>query len=257
MPRLVGKRALITGGSSGIGFATAKAFVAEGARVAITGRNARRLATARKALGGEAIAVRADVTKLRQIDSLYQQIREHFGALDIIFANAGLVSEANITGVDESDFDEIFDTNVKGLFFTVQKAIPILSNGASVILNASIAPRLGSPNSAVYAASKAAVRALARSFSAALISRGVRVNAISPGPTRAGVWKSSNGSRKRNQREERQARQKIPMGRFGRPAEIAQAVVFLASDDSSFMLGAEIVVDGGKAEVPAAAPIYL
>ncbi len=256
MPKLDGKLALITGGTSGIGFATAKAFIAEGAHVAITGRDAGRLEVATQELGGETFALRADVSDLNQLDELYRTLEDRFGALDIIFANAGIVKEAGLDDTIEEVFDEIFDINVKGVFFTVQKAIPMLRNDASVILNASIAPSVGSPGSAVYAASKAAVRAFARNFSASLAPRGIRVNVVSPGPIATRVWVPSGIKPEDLKAAHQRERQKIPLGRFGTPEEVAQVVVFLASSDSSFMLGAEIVIDGGKSGLPAGASVY-
>src|SRR5262249_4534484 len=191
MPRLAGKLALITGGNSGIGLATAKAFIAEGARVAITGRNPKTLDTAKKELGSDTLAMVCDVASLVDLDRLYAAVQDRFGGLDVLFANAGIGKATPLGKTTEELFDEIFDINVKGVFFTVQKALPLLKKGASIILNASIGPRYGRPAAAAYAASKAAVRTFARNFSADLAPRGIRVNAISPGPIATPIWTRS------------------------------------------------------------------
>jgi NAD(P)-dependent dehydrogenase (short-subunit alcohol dehydrogenase family) len=256
MPRLAGKRALITGGNSGIGLATAKAFIAEGARVAITGRNPETLGEAKKELGSETLAVRSDVANLKDLDQLYATIEKRFGGLDILFANAGIGKSTPLGGTTEELFDEIFDVNVKGVFFTVQKALPLLKKGASIILNASIGPRLGRPGAAAYAASKAAVRTMARNFSADLAPRGIRVNAVSPGLIATPIWTRSKFGPEGENPIDQQLCSSVPLGRLGTPDEVAQVVVFLASNESSFMLGSEIVVDGGATELPAAAPAY-
>jgi NAD(P)-dependent dehydrogenase (short-subunit alcohol dehydrogenase family) len=257
MPRLAGKFALITGGNSGIGLATARAFVAEGARVAITGRDRDTLEAARRLIGNDTLAIQSDTADLKAIDTLFATIQERFGALDILFANAGIGSMTPVENTSEDDFDRIFDVNVKGLFFTVQKALPLLRNGASIILNGSIAIRTGRVGFSVYAASKAAVRTFARNFSAEFLSRGIRVNVVSPGPIDTPIfWREQRG-----QKEVAALRQRIeadvPLGRMGKPEEIAQAVVFLASDESSFMLGTEIILDGGVTATPFAAPSRL
>jgi NAD(P)-dependent dehydrogenase (short-subunit alcohol dehydrogenase family) len=247
MPRLAGKLALITGGNSGIGLATAKAFVAEGARVAITGQDRDTLEAAKRSIGNDTLAVQSDTADLKAIDTLFARIQEKFGALDILFANAGVGSMAAVENTTEEDFDRIFDINVKGIFFTVQKALPLLRNGASIVLNASVGTRTGRAGFSVYAASKAAVRTFARNFSAEFVSRGIRVNVVSPGPIDTPIFG-------RGQKDVAALRQRIeadiPLHRMGKPEEIAQTVVFLASDESSFMLGSEIIVDGGVTELP-------
>jgi len=246
MPRLLGKFALITGGSSGIGLATARAFVTEGARVAITGRNPATLEAAKRTLPRDSLVIRSDASDLREIDDLFIRIEKCFGALDILFANAGVSKPSSLRITTEEDFDEIFATNVKGLFFTVQKAIPLLRSGASVILNASVAPQIGSATAAAYAGSKAAVRTFARNFSAELAQYGVRVNVVSPGAISSRIdslpalkSKRSNGHKC-----------PIPLGRFGTPEDVANVVVFLASNESIYMLGSEVVVDGGRSGLP-------
>lgn len=256
MPKLEGKFALITGGNSGIGLATARAFAAEGARVAITGRDPRTLQAAQKELGRDALVLQSDVTDLKQIDELFTQLKKHFGALDILFANAGIGRFKSLADTTEETFDQIFDINVKGVFFTVQKAIPLLRPGASIILDASIGARVGRPGAAAYAASKAAVRTFARNFSADLAPLGIRVNAVSPGMIATPIWTRDRADAKWDKALEQRLQRTVPADRLGAPEEVAQVVLFLASDDSRFMLGSEIVIDGGTTELPAAAPLY-
>jgi NAD(P)-dependent dehydrogenase (short-subunit alcohol dehydrogenase family) len=247
--RLQGKLALITGGNSGIGLATAKLFVANGARVVITGRDQKSLDAARASLGDDVMALRSDTSDLKAIDALFAAIKERFGALDILFANAGVSGGGPVEVTTEEEFDWMFDTNVKGVFFTVQKALPLLRNGASIILNSSIAPRVGRPGHALYAASKAAVRTFARNFSSEFASRGIRVNVVSPGPVETPIWGRAGSDPAAVDEILKQVRAGVPLGRMGQPEEVAQAVLFLASDESSFMLGSEITVDGGVTEM--------
>jgi NAD(P)-dependent dehydrogenase (short-subunit alcohol dehydrogenase family) len=249
--RLGGKTALITGGSSGIGLATAKAFAAQGARVAITGRDSNALDAAVNQIGGGAIGVQCDTSSLEQIDALANRVGNEFAGLDILFANAGLFTNAPIGNISESEFDEIFDVNVKGVFFTVQTMLPLLRRGASVILNASIAWRMGRPGISLYAASKAAVRTFARNFSADLAPRGIRVNVISPGPIDTPIWERGREPAAAD-RLRRKIEAGVPMGRMGKAEEIAAAAVYLASDDSAYMMGIELILDGGTSEVPGA-----
>jgi len=249
--RLGGKTALITGGSSGIGLATAKAFAAEGARVVITGRDSSALDAAVRQIGDGAIGVQCDTRSLEQINALANRVANEFAGLDILFANAGLFTNAPIGSISESEFDEIFDVNVKGVFFTVQTMLPLLRRGASVILNASIAWRMGRPGISLYAASKAAVRTFARNFSADLASRGIRVNVISPGPIDTPIWERGREPAAAD-RLRRKIEAGVPMGRMGKAEEIAAAAVYLASDESAFMMGAELILDGGTSEVPGA-----
>lgn len=256
MKRLLGKTALITGGNSGIGFATAKAFVAEGARVAITGRDQASLTAATKELGAGALAFRSDASDLAAINELFAAIEREFESLDIFFLNAGVARATPLGLTTEETFDEVFDTNVKGPFFAMQRALPLLRPGSSVILNASSAPRSGAPATAVYGGSKAAIRAFARNFSAELAAKGIRVNVISPGPIATPVWSRTGAPQNLIDAAQKRLQTSIPVGRLGTPEEVAGAVVFLASSDSSFMLGAEIVVDGGVTQLPAGAPAY-
>jgi len=256
MPKLEGKFALITGGNSGIGLATAKLFAAEGARVAISGRDPKTLEAAKGELGGQALAVRSDVADLKQLDALFARIKQEFGALDVLFANAGIGRFKALAETSEELFDQIFDINVKGVFFTVQKAIPLLRPGASVILHASIGPRAGRPGAAAYAGSKAAVRTFARNFSADLAPLGIRVNAVSPGMIATPIWTRDRAGAQLDAALEQRLKRTVPADRLGTPEEVARVVLFLASDDSRFMLGSEIVIDGGMTELPAAAPVY-
>jgi NAD(P)-dependent dehydrogenase (short-subunit alcohol dehydrogenase family) len=251
MPRLANKLALITGGSSGIGLATAKMFAAEGARVAITGRDAKALDAAKRAIGPGTLAIQSDTADLKAIDALIATLKQDFGALDILFINAGIGEAMPFDKAGEADFDRTFDVNVKGPFFTIQKALPLLRRGASIILNASIAHLTGRPNFAIYAASKAALRTLARNLSTELLPRGIRVNVVSPGPIETPIWDKIPDAERRDAIKRRVAAG-IPMGRMGTSEEIAAAVVFLASDESAFMAGAEITIDGGVTEIPGA-----
>jgi NAD(P)-dependent dehydrogenase (short-subunit alcohol dehydrogenase family) len=245
MNRLQGKVAVITGGTSGIGLATAKAFLREGARVVVVGREQKNVDQVKNLLGVGAVAMRADVTKLGELDALYARVREEFKRIDILFANAGVPGASlPIEKMTSEEFDAVFATNVRGTFFTVQKAIPLLGNGASVILTTSIANQLGRANVSAYASSKAAVRSLAQSFAAELIGRGVRVNAISPGGTDTGIIAKRFSPEQAKAVMER-LKTTLPIGRLAQPEEIANVVVFLASDESSYVLGEELVADGG------------
>ena len=249
MQRLEGKTALITGGTTGIGRATAELFIQHGARVAITGQDAKRVAEAAEALGPQAIGVRADVSVAADMDALAQRLKSHFGQLDIVFANAGIAKPRPLTDVDEAHIDEQLAVNVKGVLFTVQKTLPLLRKPASIILTGSTVAELGSPNMSVYAATKAAVRSLARSLSAELAPQGVRVNVVSPGPIETPIFGKMGLPDAAVQAWAEQIGAKVPMQRFGQPQEIAKAVLFLASDDSSYMLGESILVDGGMATI--------
>lgn len=252
MGALENKVALITGGNSGIGLATAELFKAEGARVIVTGRNDETLARARDALGEDAIVMQADVTSLRDLDRLYAVIGERHDRLDVIFANAGIASQCPLAQTTEAHFDSLFDTNVKGTFFTVQKALRFLRPGSSIVLNASIAQYTGVPGLSAYGASKAAVRALGRLFAAELAVREIRVNVVTPGPIATPIWhREETGSI--DPEYEKQIIARVPLGRMGRPEEVARTVLFLASSASGFTTGAELLVDGGVVDLPAAA----
>ena len=251
MDRLAGKIALITGGNSGIGLATAKRFVEEGAYVFITGRRQSELATAVKDVGGNVTGVQGDVSNLADLDRLFARIKEEKGRLDIVFANAGVAKFATLSDITEELYDWTFDINVKGVVFTVQKALPLLPDGASIILNASIVASKGLPMNSVYSATKAALRSFARSWTSDLKDRRIRVNAISPGvidtPGLASLLASASAGAAKDRTN--LVMSNIPMGRGGTPDEVAKAVVFLASDESSYVTGAELFVDGGFAQV--------
>jgi NAD(P)-dependent dehydrogenase (short-subunit alcohol dehydrogenase family) len=247
--KLEGKVAVITGGNSGIGLATAKRFVAEGAYVFITGRRQQELDAAVKEIGNNVTGVQGDVARLADLDKLYAAVKAKTGRIDILFANAGIAELAPLGEVTEEQFDRMFDINVKGLFFTVQRALPMIPNGASIILNASIVASKGNPASSVYSSTKAAVRSLARTWTMDLKDRKIRVNALSPGPIKTPAYDriAQSGPEGRQMLESIVSR--VPMARFGTPDEIASAAVFLASDDSSFVTGTELFVDGGAAQV--------
>ncbi|MBC8108260.1 MAG: glucose 1-dehydrogenase [Anaerolineae bacterium] len=247
--KLAGKIALVTGGSSGIGLGTAKEFVAEGAHVYITGRRKEELDAAAKSLGSNVTAVQSDASKLEDLDRLFATIKEKHGRLDIVFANAGVGEVAPLGEITEAHFDRVFDINVKGLVFTVQKALPLLKDGSSIILNASIAGIKGMPAFSVYSATKAAVRSFARTWTTDLKHRKIRVNAISPGPIQTPAIDGLADSEQQRQQFKDDLANQTPLGRWGRPDEVGKAAVFLASDDASFITGAELFVDGGLAQV--------
>jgi NAD(P)-dependent dehydrogenase (short-subunit alcohol dehydrogenase family) len=239
----------VTGGNSGIGLATAKQFVSEGAYVFITGRRERELAAAVKAIGRQVTGVQGDVSNLGDLDRLFAQVTLEKGRLDVVFANAGVAKFAPFGTITEEFYHSIFDVNVKGLLFTVQKALPLLPDGASIILNASIVGSKGLSSNSVYSATKAAVRSFARTWTTDLKPRRIRVNAVSPGsidtPGLSDLLASSDTGRQRLT----MIASSVPLGRLGTPEEIAKAVVFLASDDSSYITGTELFVDGGFAQV--------
>ena len=247
--KLEGKVALITGGNSGIGLATAKQFVNEGAYVFITGRREAELAAAKKQIGKNVTAIQGDVSNLDDLDRLFAQIKKEKGKLDIVFANAGVARYAPLGTITEDFFDSIFDINVKGVLFTVQKALPVLRDGGSIILNASIVASKGLSSNSVYSATKAAVRSFARTWTTDLKDRRVRVNAISPGPIDTPGLSELLASSETGEQRKKMISTTVPLGRFGRPEEIAKAVVFLASDDASYITGVELFVDGGFAQV--------
>ncbi len=247
--RLEGKVALVTGGNSGIGLATAKRFVAEGAYAFIAGRRPAELADAQKEIGRNVAGIQSDVAKLADLDRVFEEIKRQKGKLDIVFANAGVAELAPLGEIKEEEFDRIFDINVKGLLFTVQKALPLIPDGGSIILNASIVASKGNAASSVYSASKAAVRSFARTWTTDLKERKIRVNAISPGPINTPAYERLAQSGPAGQQMLASIVNRVPMGRFGTPDEIAKAAVFLASDDSTFVTGTELFVDGGAAQI--------
>jgi NAD(P)-dependent dehydrogenase (short-subunit alcohol dehydrogenase family) len=250
MGKLDGKIALITGGTSGIGLGTAQELIKEGAYVFITGRRQSALDDAVNTLGANAMGIHADVGNLTDLEKLYTAIRQQKGRLDILFANAGVGTFATLDAITEEHYDSIFDTNVKGLVFTVQKALPLMHAGASIILTASTASISGAAAFSIYGATKAAVRSLARSWTLDLKDRGIRVNAVSPGPIETpGLAGLAGPDTAHQQQLFGYLASQVPMGRLGKPEEIARAVVFLASSDSSFITGIELFVDGGAAQV--------
>ena len=249
MGKLEGKIALITGGNSGIGLATAKQFVNEGAYTFITGRRDAELAVAVKKIGRNVTGVQGDVANLGDLDRLFAQIKREKGRLDIVFANAGGAQFAPLGKITEEHYDALFNSNVKGLLFTVQKALPLLPDGASIILNASIVASRGLPEWSVYSATKAAVRSFARTWTTDLKDRRIRVNAVSPGPIDTPGLSELLASAETGQERKKMLSNTVPLGRLGTPDEIAKAVVFLASDDSSYVTGTELFVDGGFAQV--------
>jgi NAD(P)-dependent dehydrogenase (short-subunit alcohol dehydrogenase family) len=249
MGKLEGKITLITGGNSGIGLATAKQFVNEGAYVFITGRRDLELAAAVNQIGRNVTGVQGDVSNLGDLDRLFTQIKREKGRLDIVFANAGVAKFAPLGQITEELYDSIFNINVKGLLFTVQKALPLMPDGASVILNASIVASKGLPANSVYSATKAAVRSFARTWTTDLKDRRIRVNAVSPGSIDTPGLDDLLASTDVGQQRLEMLSNSVPLGRLGTPDEIAKAVVFLASDDSSYVAGTELFVDGGFAQV--------
>jgi len=245
MERLKGKRALITGGASGIGLETAKQFIAEGARVAITARRPEAFDQARGELGDRAIYVVSDAADPAAQKNLAGEIKDAFGNLDVLFVNAGIADLKPVEQWDPAAFDRTFGINVRGPFFLIQALLPLFANPASVVLNASINADIGMPNASVYAASKAGLLSMARNLSAELISRGIRVNAVSPGPIKTPLYNKLGLSAADLEAVSEALQKQIPARRFGNPAEVAAAIVFLASDESAFTVGSEIIMDGG------------
>ena len=250
MKKLEGKVAVITGGSSGIGLATAKRFVDEGAHVVITGRREKELKEAAASIKTNVTTVVSDVSRLEDLDRLYAVVKEKHGHIDILFANAGAGTIAPLAVATEAHFDQTFDVNVKGLFFTVQKALPLFKDGGSIILNSSVSNALGLPGFTAYAASKAAVRNFARGWTMELKDRKIRVNAMSPGAIDTPALATTTGlTAEQAEQAVAQFTSQIPLGRRGKPEEIAAAVAFLASDESSYITGVDLPVDGGMAQV--------
>jgi NAD(P)-dependent dehydrogenase (short-subunit alcohol dehydrogenase family) len=247
--KLEGIIALVTGGTSGIGLATAKQFVGEGAHVFVTGRREQELSAAAKDIGSNVTTVQGDVSKLDDLDRLFARIRAEKGRLDVLFANAGIAKYGRLGEISEEFFDSIFDINVKGVLFTVQKALPLMPDGAAIILNASVVGSKGLSSNSVYSATKAAIRSFARTWTTDLKERRIRVNAISPGTIDTPGLNDLLASSDTGKERVRMIQTSIPLARFGKPEEIAKAVVFLASDDASYITGTELFVDGGFAQV--------
>jgi len=245
MNRLQGKRALITGGTSGIGLETARQFIAEGARVAVTGTNPETLEQARAALGPDALVLRVDAADIDAQAGLARTVGEAFGGIDAVFVNAGVADLRPLEAWDAAGFDRSFDINLRGPFFLVQALLPWLAKPASIVLNTSINAHIGMPTSSVYAATKAGLLSLARTLSGELVGRGIRVNAVSPGPVSTPLYGKLGMSAADLDKTAQAILSQVPAGRFGEPSEIAKAVVFLASDEASFTVGAELIIDGG------------
>ncbi|MGF6770198.1 NAD(P)-dependent dehydrogenase (short-subunit alcohol dehydrogenase family) [Paraburkholderia sp. GAS199] len=254
--RFEGKTALVTGGNSGIGFVTAKMLIAEGARVAITGRDRAKLDQAVAELGPNALGLQADLNDEAAIDPVFKQIGEAFGALDIVFANAGISGPTPLGGTTAAAFDAILRTNLTAVFLTVQGALPLMKAGGAIVLNGSVMRELGAPGTAAYSATKAGVTGMAKVFAAELVQRGIRVNTVIPGGTRTPIW--TRGAREGATLDgtEQMLAPRVPFARFATPEEVAAAVLFLASGDASGMTAAEIVVDGGTIGAPWGAPLF-
>jgi NAD(P)-dependent dehydrogenase (short-subunit alcohol dehydrogenase family) len=254
--RLRNKVALITGGNSGIGLATAKLFVAEGAKVAITGRNQQTLDAAALELGSEALVMKTDVTDLVEMEKSISATVERFGNLDVVFANAGAGHFTPVGGTSVESFEEILKVNVTSTFFIVQACLPYLNQGSSVIFNSSVQNVNGRPGLSAYAGSKAAVRTMARVMASELSPRGIRINVVSPGAVDTPIWDVAVSNAEEKGTLYKVLERAIPLGRLADPVEVANAVLFLASDESSFIQASEIVVDGGATGAPLGAPIY-
>jgi NAD(P)-dependent dehydrogenase (short-subunit alcohol dehydrogenase family) len=249
MGRLQGKVAVVTGGNSGIGLATAKRLQEEGAKVAISGRSKQTLDEAVKTIGNGVVAVQADVAKLTDLDRLYAEISQRLGKIDVLFVNAGVAKFAPLTETSESVYDEQFDINIKGAYFTIQKALPFLNDGASIILNTSVVDSKGNAGTSAYSATKAALRSLARTAAAELVGRGIRVNAVAPGPIVTPIFGKTGLPKAAIDDFAKEILVRVPMQRFGQPEEVAGAVAFLASQDASYITGVEINVDGGIGQI--------
>jgi NAD(P)-dependent dehydrogenase (short-subunit alcohol dehydrogenase family) len=247
--KLSNKIVVVTGGTSGIGLEAAKLFRAEGATVIIVGQNPARLQSAASELGNGVTLLRADVSKPSEVENLFRQISEKFGHIDVVFANAGMGLAATLEAVTEDQIDTQLGVNFKGVFFTLQKAAPLLVKGASVVVTTSFLNEVGTPGLSILSATKAAVRSLVRSLAAELAPRGIRVNAVSPGPTSTPFHGKLGLSASQLDEAGAAIEDQVPLHRFGEPGEIAKAVLFLASDDSSYMTGAELVVDGGISQL--------
>jgi NAD(P)-dependent dehydrogenase (short-subunit alcohol dehydrogenase family) len=249
MSRLANKTALITGGTSGIGLETARQFISEGARVAVTGSSAAGIEHARQELGDKAIIIQSDAGDVGGQKQLVRQVTEAFGHLDILFVNAGIAQFGPVEGWTEADFDKSIATNVKGPYFLIQALLPIFSKKASIVLNTSINAHIGMPNSSVYSLTKGALLTLAKTLSGELIGRGIRVNAVSPGPVATPLYSKLGMSEADAKAMAEGVRSQIPAGRFGDVSEVAKTVVFFASDEAAYIIGSELIIDGGMSNL--------
>jgi NAD(P)-dependent dehydrogenase (short-subunit alcohol dehydrogenase family) len=249
MARLEGKVAVVTGGNSGIGLATARRFQEEGAKVAISGRSRKTLDEAVKTLGNGVVAIQADVANLPEVDKLYAEVSRKLGKIDVLFVNAGIAKFVSLAETSESAYDEQFDINIKGAYFTIQKALPFLNDGASIILNTSVVDSKGTVGASAYAATKAALRSVARTAAAELVGRGIRVNTVAPGPIVTPILGRNGLPQEAIDEFARGITERVPMKRFGQPEEVAATVAFLASQDASYITGVEINVDGGLGQI--------
>ena len=249
MKRLEGKVAVVTGGNSGIGLAAAIRLQQEGAKVAISGRSRKTLDEAVKTIGNGVLAVQSDVAKLSDVDKLFAEVSQKLGKIDVLFVNAGVATFAPLAETSESAYDDLFDINIKGAYFTIQKALPFLNDGASIVLNTSVADSTGTVGASAYSATKAALRSLARTAAAELVGRGIRVNAVAPGPIVTPIFGKTGLPQEAIDEFARDITAKVPMKRLGQPEEVAGAVAFLASQDASYITGVEINVDGGLGQI--------
>ena len=249
MKRLEGKVAVVTGGNSGIGLATAKRLQEEGARVAISGRSKKTLDEAVKTIGNGVLAVQSDVATLTDIDKLFAEVSKKLGKIDVLFVNAGVAKFAPLAETPEALYDEMFDINIKGAYFTIQKALPFLNDGASIILNTSVADSTGTIGASAYSGTKAALRSLARTAAAELVGRGIRVNTVAPGPIETPIFGRTGLPQEAVDEFAKGVKERVPMKRFGKPEEVAGTVAFLASQDASYITGVEINVDGGYGQI--------
>ena len=249
MGKLEGKVAVVTGGNSGIGLATAKRFQQEGAKVVISGRSRRTLDEAVKTIGNGVLSIQADVANLADLDRLYKEVSDKLGKIDVLFVNAGVAKFAPLAETSESTYDEQFDINIKGAYFTLQNAVPLLTDGASIILNTSVVDSKGNVGTSAYSATKAALRSLARTAAAELVGRGIRVNAVAPGPIVTPIFGKTGLPEEAVDEFAKEIIEKVPMKRFGQPEEVAATVAFLASEDASYITGVEINVDGGSGQI--------
>jgi len=249
MGKLEGKVAVVTGGNSGIGLATAKRLQEEGAKVVISGRTKKAWDEAVKTIGNGVLAIQADVSHLDDLDKLYGEVSKKLGKIDVLFVNAGVAKFAPLADTSEGTYDEQFGTNVKGAYFTIQKALPLLNDGASIILNTSVAGSKGNIATSAYSATKAALRSLARTAAAELVGRGIRVNAVAPGPIVTPIFEKTGLPKEAIDEWSKEILERVPMKRFGQPEEVAATVAFLASEDASYITGVEINVDGGAGQI--------